>query len=385
MSNISNRFFISAIEDGTTLHGNLSSTKPLQQGWNGSAASPNWSVSSNQPTIYLTLLSGSTFVEPTDNFAWKYDGVIIEFDENTGISTNFSGLFAKTTYTVSGAIMPALTIRGNIATSSTGVAVHTITFDGAFAPTSNAEVSFSATAQVRITAIVASGYFGVVDFVNGISNFTTKGQTITLYGRLYSGSSDSEIPYTQYDGIHWYVNEHLVTSGTSTYTDPQGVTHYSITLGESNIVDNAIIRAEFYSSSNTLYSALSEVDDLTDPEYLYVQYNKANGRSATLRAGEKVDFFFWVARNDNPNIENGYYNTYKIKLLDSEGKTIYATGLGDSTVGYIPDPDSSGWRTCSYDYSSDYGFSVATCPFGYSTVNTYGKNMTAIVLATHTD
>lgn len=384
MSQISNKFFITAIEDGTTLHGNLSSTKPLQQGWNGSAAVPSWSVATNQPTIYLTLLSGSTAVQPTEDVVWKYDGTTITFNSSTGISTNFSGLFRKTTYSVGGIEMPALLIRGNIANGSGGVDVHTITFEGAFSASGGSEITFSATTQIRITAIVASGYFGLIDFVDGISNFTERGQSIKLYGRLYSGSGDSEIAITQYNGIRWYVNEQLMSS-SETYTDSQGVTHYALALNESNVTDNAIVRAEFYSGSNTLFSTLTEVDDLTDPQYLYIQYNGANGRSATLRTGEKVDFYFWVARTDNHTSHDAYYNTYKIRLLDSSGVTIMDSGLGDSTTGYIPDPDSNGWRTCNYGYNSDYGFDVANCPFNYTTVNTYGKNMTAIVLATHTD
>ena len=58
MSQISNRFYVTALDDGTTLHGNLASTKPLSQAWNGSSAVPNWTQASEQPVIYLTLLSG---------------------------------------------------------------------------------------------------------------------------------------------------------------------------------------------------------------------------------------------------------------------------------------------------------------------------------------
>lgn len=385
MSQISNRFFITAIDDGTTLHGNLSSTKSLQQGWNGSSAVPNWSNSDEQPIIYLTLISGSSYVVPTNDFEWKYNNQVITFGQD-GISTNPSGLFQKTTYPLnplSGINMPALRILGNIANSSNVVDINTITFDGAFAASSNAEIPFSATTQIRITSIVANGYFGVIDFADGISNFTEKGQTITLFGRLYGGGSQTEISYLQYN-IRWYVNETLVTS-SATYVDSNGVTHSALTLNESDIVDNAIIRAEFYSGNNTRFASIAEVDDLTDPEYLYIQYNKANGRSATLRQGEKVDFFFWVARSDNPNIHDSNYNQYKIKLLDSEGKTITDSNIGDETTGYIPNPDANGWRICNYDYDEDYGFDVASCPFNYNTVNTYGKNMTVIVLAEHVE
>ena len=57
MSSISNRFFVTALDDGTTLHGNLASDKSLSQAWSGTSAIPNWTIASEQPTIYLTLMT----------------------------------------------------------------------------------------------------------------------------------------------------------------------------------------------------------------------------------------------------------------------------------------------------------------------------------------
>ena len=75
MGNISNRFYVTALEDGTTLHGNLVADKSLTQAWNGTSAVPDWTVVANQPTIYLTLLSGATAVQPSaDSVQWYYNG-----------------------------------------------------------------------------------------------------------------------------------------------------------------------------------------------------------------------------------------------------------------------------------------------------------------------
>ena len=68
MSTISNRFFIEAIDDGSTLHGSLLSTKPLTQALVSSgAAVPDWTVAANQPIVYVDLINGKVCL-----FLWNY-------------------------------------------------------------------------------------------------------------------------------------------------------------------------------------------------------------------------------------------------------------------------------------------------------------------------
>jgi hypothetical protein len=83
MTQISNRLYITALEDGTTLHANLSAERALSQSWNGDNAVPNWQVPTNplgtapyaDPVIHLTLLSGATNVGTADitNQKWYHD------------------------------------------------------------------------------------------------------------------------------------------------------------------------------------------------------------------------------------------------------------------------------------------------------------------------
>ena len=195
MSSISNRFFVTALEDGTTLHGNLSATKPLSQGWNGTSAVPDWTQSANQPIIYLTLLNGTQIVQPTSNFKWLYNGTEITFG-NDNVSTSPVGLFQKTTYTYTyggtQVTMPALKVIGNLAGYGGNGDMDTITFDGAYSA-EGSNISFQATAQIRVTQITKGGYLGLINFVNGVSDITASGQDITMYASLFGGEDGGRI------------------------------------------------------------------------------------------------------------------------------------------------------------------------------------------------
>lgn len=382
MSTISNRFFITALDDGTTLHGNLVSTKSLTQGWNGTAAVPNWRTaqSSEKPIVFLTLMSGNTYVEPT-SVSWYYDGALINFNAQD-ISSD--GKFQRTTYTLQGLSMPALKIIDNIADSS-DVDVHTIMLSGTYAVSSGVSISFSVTTQIRITTITANSYFGIIDFVDGKSNFTEKGENITMYASLYGSGSDSEMYIADYNVV-WSING--VVFNSADYPHSSGIgnygSHWALTLNEADVTDSAIIKCSFTlrGESSAVYNAYSQIDDLQDPEYLYIQYNKTNGSSATLRSGEQVMFVMWVGSADDPTPITSY-NSYSVLLLDSEGKPIM-NSLGSPSVTGMYDADEDGWRQLLYETKTGYTGRVAWCKINYDIVSTYGKNITGIVKAEQT-
>ena len=375
MSQISNRFYVTALDDGTTLHGNLASTKPLSQAWNGSSAVPNWTQASEQPVIYLTLLSGGSLVLPADNYKWFYNGTEIDFTTDSRfVKTTHAVTYRGTTLN-----MPALKIVANLA-SSANVDVYMITFSGSYI-INGAGVSFACDAQIRISAITANGYLGLINFVGGISNITENDQVITAYGKLYNSSGGAMDTVT----TKWYLNDGTTpTSGSSKTVD--GTTYANAyQVDENDVVDHATLRCEFYDSSNNLlYTAYASVDDMQDPEFMYIQYNGANGNAASLRKDESVSFSIWVGRRDDPSVLGGTatptYSTYKVKLLDGTGAVIGGSGdSGRSVIGSgIPDADSDGYRTLSMSAG------VASITIPYSVVNsaTYGKkNMTGIVIA----
>lgn len=362
MSTISNRFYVTAIDDGTTLHGNLASDKSLTQAWNGSSAVPNWTTPSEQPTIYLTLLSGATLVKPAEGYKWYYNGAEITASDTRFQITTKSVTYAGQTI----ADMPALKIVANLA-SSANVDVDMITFKGDYV-INGTGVSFACDAQIRISAITANGKLGVINFVGGISDITEAGQTITMYGRLYGSDGQSDTSAT----TKWYLND------SSIPTSGQTISGYAnaYQVGESQVDDHATVRCEFYDASNNLlYTAYAGIDDMQDPEFMYIQYNGNNGNAASLRKDETASFQIWVGKRDDAAVLGGTstptYPIIKVQLLNGSGSVIMTTGLATN----IPDPDANGWRTLPMS-----GGKGSITPH-YNTVNGNGKNITGIVIA----
>lgn len=366
MSKISNRFFVTAIDDGITLHGSLSSDKTLTQAWTGSAVTPDWTKEENQPTIYLTLYSGSNTAisnNVKDNYEWYNDGQPITFNSD-GISDD--GIFKKTTTKNN---MPALKIIGNMRSNVNTVDTNTITLVGQYDAGSNSLLDFSASIQTRISVMNQGGYIGVLEFENGISNITNENSDVIIIARLYGSGESTAIAARDYK-VLWYVNDELKTGSSDTIKD-----YYYLKVSNSQITDNAIIRAEFKGKSDELlYTAFTSVDDLTDPEYMYIQYNGANGQSATLRKGEEVTFDIWVGKMDNPNTISNYID-FKIKLLDSNG-SVYTGNLD----GIQNDTDGDGWRTLNTG-TTVFG-NKASITITYDIATQLGKSLTGIIMAT---
>ena len=378
MSKISNRFFVTAIEDGTTLHGTLNSTIPLSQGWDGSAAVPNWT--SNHPKVYLNLLSGNTAVNPT-TVTWKYNYDELLFD-SSGLSTNirYPGWFKKITYNGK----QALEIMVNLATDD-NVDLDVITVEGTFA-TGGTSIGFAASVNVRISKIGANSYLGLIDYEGGVNTYTESGQRIKLCGRLFSGGGGEVQPSSFVPEL--YINDVQFStalfpnSNTGSVVDSSGVTRNGWWIDERDITGNAIIRIDFKVNCVVEYQAYDTIDDMQDQEELYIQYNSENGQSATLRSGEEVEFYFWVGKTDDPTPIDSY-NSYKIQLLDAAGNVVM------SHIEGFYDPDENGWRNM---YVDTFGPSTpvyhsgrrAHCVVKYSVVQSLGKNMQGIVLAQQT-
>lgn len=375
MSTISNRFYVTALDDGTTLHGNLSSNKPLSQAWNGTSAVPNWETASEQPTIYLTLLSGGTLVQPASGFKWYYEGTQIDFSTDT----RFQQVTYAVTYGNTTLNMPALKIVSNLANSS-NVDVDTIMFSGEYSA-NGAGIPFTCSAQIRISAITANDKIGLINFVGGISNITEPNQVITMYGRIYNSSGG-----TIDDAItKWYLNDAQNPTQGTTITIGGVAYANAFQVSESQVTDHATVRCEFYDASNNLlYVAYESIDDMQDPEFMYIQYNGANGNAASLRKDESVTFSIWIGRREDQTVLGGTtnptYKTYKVKLLDGDGIQIGGTADPNSrtSVDQFNDADTNGYRTLVVSA----GKASATVTYAVANSPTYGKrNLTGIVLA----
>lgn len=397
MSGISNRFMATAIDDGTTLHGELRSTMPLSQAFANGAAIPSW-TSPNSPVIYLTLMEGATLVQPTANsIQWAYNGSVISFSQTEttksikigNTTVNYSGYestdgkFFKFSFPVpvpngggSSISMPALAIISNLASSS-NLNVDDIMLTGQY-NIGEAPIDFRATINVRITEIASNGFFGQVNFVNGISDITEKNQVITAFGKLYSQDGNEITGCT----TKWYLNDDAVgTNGANKTVD--GVTYpNAYQVSEAAVTDYATLRCEFYKEGTLVYTAIEGIDDRQDPEYLYVQVNNANGNSASMHKGESVTFLFFVGKSDDPTPDNSkHYNgwSFKVKLYNAQG-----TEVTTSSIANIPDV-VSGYRPLTTENGHyDATAREASLPLSWSVVKEYfSKRISGIVYANH--
>lgn len=359
MSTISNKFFVQILEDGSSLHGQLLSLNTLTQAYKNGQCIPDWSVNTSgnaRPLIYLSLLNGSTTVAPDANFVWKYNGKEIHFSSTTTTryigSTNYTGYlsvdyngdglggsFLKTTYGTNNA--PALGIVDNLATAD-NTDIDVISFVGSVPLTSNS-VDFAADIAVTITQWTSGGYLGVVSFPNGNLIFN-KGDSVTAYASLYNDSGPvGDSSFT----CKWYFEGTLA---------PIAQNVKNVTIHEADITDYAVLRCDFYMTidgvSTLVYSAFGSIDDLQDPEYMWIKSNQQNGNSTSLRKGENITFTMSVGTADN-DAPITSWNYFKVKLLDSNNNVIMATNsqYDDSVFKKVPDTNT-GYRELSTTYTA---------------------------------
>ena len=371
MSTISNRFFVTAIEDGSTLHGNLRATKSLAQAWKQGQCTPDWAVAENQPVIYLSLMSGGDYVTPDDTgYTWEYNGTAITWLSSADDAISSDGRFQKTTYNVSGKTMPAIRIIQNLA-SSDNVNVDVITFRGQ-KTISSAGIPFSATIDIRITEWVNGGYMGTLTFEDGLTDITADNSSVTIIPALYNDAG--AVPKTEGGvsrwNVKWYLNDtQIVTADPTASAYQDGI---NLVVTEAAVTDYATVRCEFYTVEGTeetlVFTAHEGIDDTQDPEYMYVEYATGSGNAASLRTGGSVTFNIWIGTMTDPTPASGW--AYKVKILDAKGD-VYT----DPITG-ISNADAEGYRTLPV--TSD----KAAITISYETVTTLGKALTGLIQAT---
>lgn len=381
MSTASNRFYVTALQDGSTLHGNLSTVGSISQSWNGTSAYPDWTVAANQPIIYVTLLNGAAYVVPDNTGKWYYNDHGTE-EEITVSDTRFQiTTFSLNIGNNQSITVPALKIVQNLA-STTNVDVDTITYRGSYT-IGGSPIGFAVSTQIRITSASKGSSIGVVNFVNGISNITSVGQTITMYAACYGADDGSDVSgYT----TTWYLNDTEIQSGDSrltTYT-VGAKTYPAFVVSESDVVDHAIVRCMFYKNGELLDTVYVEVDDMQDPEFLYILNNGNVGNGASLRKGDSAPFVVFVGTNDSATVRSGWENaTYKLQLIDASKQVITASSLND-----VPNPDSGDpdyYRTLQKypnNYQDENLRNKAHFSINYSIPEAYGMNITGYIVAT---
>ena len=383
MSSVSNRFYVEAIDDGSTLHGQLLSTKALTQAWTGNAAVPNWKVAGNQPTVYVDLMSGTSKVTPDAGGKWYYNNAEIEWEDASATAKSTDGRFQKVNnYPTSANPTAAIKIIDNIASNS-NVNTDSLTYTGSYT-LGGSPIGFSVSTFIRITGVSSAGIFGFVEFV-GSNIVTEKNQVVTMYARLFSADGN-EIIATETGtpfSTAWKMNNTSIGNGET--KDVGGQRYYNAKqISEANITDNSIIECDFSyvttidgTSTTLTYATFENVDDQTDLEQMYIQYNGGNDTSATLKRGGSITWDIWMGAQDDPTVDTSWTQFY-VKLLNADGAIVHnnITGIPSEIT------DSSdahyGWRPLTWDGSA------AHLTLTYDIVHdssTFKKYLTGIVLA----
>lgn len=418
MATISNRFFVTVLEDGITIHGNLMTDKSLTQAWNGAAAIPDWDSTTvqgvltgtqDQPTLTMSVLEGSSPLTSYDGYSWQYNGETIEFSSTEtsfkpyeGSNETLQGYVSTGTYSNmfyklkdADGVPPRMRIIRSLAWAF-NVDNDMITFSGNVASSSGYTVEVSSSLMVRISSITAGSYVGVISFDGGRNCIMSENRYVRANAALYGGPSNNGSAITCY--VKWYLNDQPLqvntTTGATQVTSGSATTvsgSLYIRITESQVTDHAILRADFFTDSSYTTDAdrvaqeFAAIDDLQDPEYMYIQTDfgtgAANGNAASLRSGESVTFYTWIGTETDayPDVEGQTAKPYSgwsfaAKLLSCDGAII--TGAIDG----IGDPDANGYRAMNTDSTTQKASFTVTAAIAKEKA---GKNMTGIILATH--
>lgn len=343
MSTISNKFYVEALDDGSTLHAQLLSDKSLTQGYTAGGCVPDWTQAANQPVVYVDLINGTDRVAADSGGKWTYNGVEIDFtnDSRFEVVENFK----PGGYT---SAVPAMKIKGNLASSS-NVDTDSIGYSGTYT-VGGYGVPFAVSALVRITGVMSAGVFGLIEFADGSNVISTEGQVKTLFARLY-GADGVEIDGSKFTTA-WYVNDagntagKDITAGGTTYKN-------AFQVEEGDVTDNAIIRCVMtYTDGGAThtYTAYESIDDQTDPEQMYIQSvvdggaGGFDGGGMELRKGQRVQFRIWMGTMASSDRDTSWQAFY-VRLHKSDGSVLLDNLSSD--VNNVESMDEA---------SADYGY-----------------------------
>ena len=102
-------------------------------------------------------------------------------------------------------------------------------------------------------------------------------------------------------------------------------------------------------------------------------YNGANGKSASLRAGESVAFSIWVGDAGNPSPSNvdTHFSAWKVMLVDSNKQTLMQSLSSlHNSINDVISGDPNGYR----EMNSANGIATITIPFAVAAMTAGGQN-----------
>ena len=386
MSAISNRFVVTALQDGRSIQGELSVTRSLWQSVTDQGVpTPNWEQEdeANRPLLYPFLMSGGTVISPTTT-SWYYNNELISFADQTGLSTNtaFPGVFKRTTYTIqTGVTVTALRIMKNLA-SSTNEDSDTIAVSGT-ATVVDTTLSFDAMQTVRITKAAESPDVGELMF---LGKGKVYGDDDFVQIQAFLHTTGSETPPSNYR-CEWWWND--VKQAETTGTNDRHI----ITITGAQVTDYVVVQCRFYRNGNQVAVAYIGVDDYSDTEMMQFAYSIYSGNTtpssivmnntsaATLKMGQSVLYGIWIGSKDDPLTQpqtSGTYWTWSAKIFAADGTEITSTA---DTGKKIDQPTNN----TSFVVGSTTLHNVATMNISYAKCIANGGQVSIHISATHVD
>jgi len=391
MAAISNRFVVTALQDGQSIQGELAVTRSLWQAvTDGGTVIPNWTTEDEniKPLLYPLIMSGGVVIAPTTT-SWKYNNELITFADQTGLSTNdsFPGVFKRTTYQMpSGITVTALRIMKNLA-SSTNDDSDTITVSGT-ATVGDTTLSFDAMQTVRITKAAESADVGELLFIDGKGTLSSDTDEVSIRAILHTtGSSADASTYR----CEWWWNEAKQAETTGTGTG--GNANHTITITGAQVTDYVMVECRFYKGGNPIAVAYIGVEDIADKEMMQFAYAIYTGNTpptsvvmnnttaATLKMGQSVLYGVWIGSKDDPLTQphtTKDYWTWNAKIFAADGTDI--TQISD-TGRKIDGPQAHD----SFVVGSTTLNNVATMNISYAKCIVNGGQVSIHISATHTD
>ena len=358
---ISNHFCLTALQEGVTVQGSLRVAGALSQNYNANTGKciPDWKADATiRPTVYPVIRRGAAYLPGTAivGGTWLYNDNAIQFDANN-LSTNFldaagNPLFEAGTTTVSlnGALyaMPRLTMVANLASAS-NIDLDTIGFRGSV-EVAGKPVDFAAQVDVKIAQMTSQGYLGVLSPESAIVSQQT--DTVTIQASLFGEDGGGVTT--------WFTKWYNVGTGQEITA---AVDAKQLTIAGSEFTDNIVIRCDFFldaAHTNRVTSAFASIDDIQDPEYLYVSYNNGSADfSGQLSPGESCEVTAWVATMDDATAINTEYTNFAVKFYDGQQNEITASAPIMTTSAH------KGTVTIPYNFIADHGYKI----FGYVTAS----------------
>jgi hypothetical protein len=428
MAKVTNKFYIKAIHDGSSIYAELVSTTPqlTQRVRPDGSCIPNWNEGETgavNPILYPNVKMGSTskapLIDPAKNEGFYYNGSLITWTTVDGkkVSSNFTVVEGGTTYykfqllesySHDGITGPAIKIIHNLADGDNSDN-DIIRFDG-HVEESGEPIVFSVGQVIRITTQGASGFsytYGGRSFVND------EEPNNAIYVQLFEDLSNDPTAANTYS-VLWFqeggsqITGDRVGSTTSAVrinnVDIPANSHY-LKMSRADIDDNAVFRAEFYKTKTPGTGvtpdivAFISIDDKDDKFEMFIVCDTAGSygqNDISIRSGQTVTMKAWMGNN---NVKASEYadasgahpfNSFKCRLTDDTNNATITSNASNPTItpgsldanGYFDITRSN--MTISSVKVSDTPLTVTkggSITIGFDFVDANGGGVTGYVLA----